>query len=356
MKFATAVVLVVALACAAKAADAGASDPARSVAFGAAAQLESRYVYPSRAAEAAKQLRRNADAGAYDGLRADALADKLTADIAPVLHDKHVHVRYSADVVLPPPDAEGTPTPQRRAAFTAMMREGGFGLGRVEHLPGNVGYLDVRFFPQSNPDSDVVFDAMVNAVAYSEAIVLDLRRNHGGSPDTVARLLSHFVPPKTHVNDFVARGDGDPAVVESTYTADVPGPRITVPLYVLISRETFSGGEECAYDVQALRRGTLVGEVTGGGANPGGDRRIDDHFEIFVPDERARNPVTMTNWEGTGVKPDVAVARDHALGTAYDLILDAKLRDANLRPAQHAALADLRAKLGAMSDAQILAL
>ena len=136
----------------------------------------------------------------------------------------------------------------------------------------------------------------------------------------------------------------------------MPGPRITAPLYVLTSGETFSGGEECAYDVQSLKRGTVIGATTGGGANPGDTRRIDDHYAIFVPDERARNPITKTNWEGVGVKPDIDVPRERALVTAYGMALDGRLRDSSLMTAQRDGLTKLRAKLDTMSDAEILAL
>ncbi len=224
-----------------------------------------------------------------------------------MLHDKHVRLRYSAEVNPPDDPNSGKASAAENAAMARMWRESGYGLGRVAHLPGNVGYVDLRNFPSASDELNAVFDGIANSVAYSRAVVLDLRRNHGGDPDAIARLLSHFLPPKTHLNDFVGRGDGEPPVRESTYTADVPGPRITAPVYVLTSGETFSGGEECAYDLQALKRGTLIGAVTGGGANPGDSRRIDDHYSIFVPDARARNPITKTNWEGVGVKPDIAV-------------------------------------------------
>ncbi|MDB5069343.1 MAG: hypothetical protein JWM87_454 [Candidatus Eremiobacteraeota bacterium] len=333
-----------------------ADDAARAVAAGAGRKLVESYVYPARANDAAEVLRRNAASGAYDGLKEAALATRLTADIYAVLHDKHVNLRYSAEINPPEPSAGATPGPAARAAQLKRMRQIGYGLGRVAHLPGNIGYLDVRGFPAAGDELDTVFDGAVNSIAYSDAIVLDLRRNHGGSPDSIARLLSHFLAPKTHLNDFVGRGDGDAKVTESTYTAAVPGPLITAPLYVLISSETFSGGEECAYDVQALKRGTLIGAVTGGGANPGETRRIDDHFLIFVPSERARNPITKTNWEGVGVKPDVEVPRERALIAAYGIAVDAKLRDASLTAAQRDGLQQLRAKIDTLTDADILAL
>ena len=96
--------------------------------------------------------------------------------------------------------------------------------------------------------------------------------------------------------------------------------------------------------------------MTGGGANPGEVRRIDDHFSIFVPDMRAQNPNTKTNWEGVGVKPDVAVVRERALATAYATALDARLRDASLDADQRGMLTGLRGKLDTLTDAEILAL
>ncbi|MDB5094317.1 MAG: hypothetical protein JWO85_2418 [Candidatus Eremiobacteraeota bacterium] len=333
-----------------------ADDPARAVAAAAAQKLEASYVYPARAHEAGDLLRRNAVAGAYDGLRENALAKRVTDDLSGVLHDKHVRLRYSAEV-NPPAKASGNGPSAAEAAEQARFdRSVGYGLGRLAHLPGNIGYVDLRYFLGSAREMATVFDGAASAVAYSDAVVLDLRRNHGGDPKVVARFLSHFLAPKTHLNDFVARGDGAAKIAESTYTQDVPGPRITAPLYVLTSAETFSGGEECAYDLQALKRGTLVGAVTGGGANPGDVRRIDDHFSIFVPDMRAQNPITKTNWEGAGVKPDVAVDRERALATAYAAALDARLRDASLDADQRGALRGLRGKLDTLTDAEILAL
>ncbi|HEX3464853.1 MAG TPA: S41 family peptidase [Candidatus Elarobacter sp.] len=348
---------VTVLACAGPAL-AAADDPARGVVDGAAAKLESFYVYPSRAREAAALLRRNAASGAYDGLRDAALAQRVTADLAGVLHDKHVRLMYSVDV-NPPAKASGKgPSPEELAQQEAFYRQVDYGMGRVAHLPGNIGYLDLRYFFMSADPAAArrVFDGMIDSVAYSDAIVLDLRRNHGGDPRAIARVLSHFLAPKTHLNDFVERGDGDAKIADSTYTEEVAGPRITAPLYVLTSSETFSGGEECAYDVQALKRGTLLGAVTGGGANPGDTRRIDDHFAIFVPDARARNPITKTNWEGVGVKPDIELPRERALIAAYGMALDAKLKDTSLSTPQRANLTQLRAKLDTMTDTEILGL
>jgi len=126
-----------------------ADDPARGIVAGAAARLEAYYVYPSRARQAAELLRSNASGGAYDGLRENALAKRVTDDLAPVLHDKHVRLSYSVDV-NPPAKASGSgPSAEETAAFARFMRQAGYGLGRVAHLPGNVGYIDLRGFWQA---------------------------------------------------------------------------------------------------------------------------------------------------------------------------------------------------------------
>jgi len=93
-------------------------------------------------------------------------------------------------------------------------------------------------------------------------------------------------------------------------------------VYVLTSARTFSGAEEFSYNLKSLKRATIVGETTGGGAHPVSGHRIDEHFMIGVPFARAINPITRTNWEGVGVEPDVKVPAADALATALKLIRD----------------------------------
>ena len=95
------------------------------------------------------------------------------------------------------------------------------------------------------------------------------------------------------------------------------------PVYLLTGPGTFSGGEEFSYDMQVLKLATLYGETTGGGDNPGDTRPVGSGLTIFVPTGRAENPVTKTNWEGTGVKPDVATSAAEAFGKAYAAALKA---------------------------------
>jgi hypothetical protein len=334
--------LLIALGAAATRESVAAEGDGRDVAVVAAARLEATYVFPARAHEAADLLRRNADSGAYDNLQTSALAGRLTSDIGSILHDKHVRVLYRGA-----PGAPLAPVPPPAPSDRDML----YGLAQVSHLAGNVGYIDLRGFVRASPESGRVLDAAMNALASSDAIILDLRKNGGGDPKSVARLLSSVLPPNTHLIDFFGR-DGE--IQMSTSTVSLPNATIAAPMYVLTSPDTFSGGEECAYDLQTHKRATLVGEVTGGGANPGGVQRIDDHFGIFVPDATPRSPITMANWEGTGVKPDVAVPAAQALVTAYDMALAAELHETTLSGDVRANVTAVDARAKGLADADIL--
>jgi C-terminal processing protease CtpA/Prc len=165
--------------------------------------------------------------------------------------------------------------------------------------------------------------AAMNFLAGTRAIIFDLRANGGGDPAMVALLSSYLFAEPTHLNDLWERKTG---TTQQFWTLPyVPGRRMDgKPVYVLTSHRTFSGAEEFAYNLKNLKRATIVGEVTGGGAHPVSPHRIDDHFVIGVPFARAVNPISKTNWEGTGVEPDVKVAAADALDTAVKLAMAPK--------------------------------
>jgi C-terminal processing protease CtpA/Prc len=152
----------------------------------------------------------------------------------------------------------------------------------------------------------------------TDAIIFDLRDNGGGDPKMVALMASYLFEQPTHLDDFYNRSQD--STQESWTPPPVAGNKLTnKPAYVLISRATFSGAEEFSYDLKNLKRATLIGETTRGGAHMVSPHRIDDHFTIGVPDTRPINPISNTDWEGTGVEPDVKVHASHALKTAIKL-------------------------------------
>jgi C-terminal processing protease CtpA/Prc len=162
----------------------------------------------------------------------------------------------------------------------------------------------------------------MNFLADTDALIVDLRKNGGGDPAMVALLCSYFFGVESvHLNDIYFRPDDS---TQQYWTSPfVPGRKYTdKDVYVLTSGYTFSGAEDFANNLKTLKRATIVGETTGGGANPGGMERLHDHFAIFVPSGRAINPITKSNWDGTGVEPDVKVSAELALQKAHAIALE----------------------------------
>jgi C-terminal processing protease CtpA/Prc len=224
---------------------------------------------------------------------------------------------------------------------TASARQG-YGISRVQLLPGDISYIDLRSFGHPEIVS-AAYDAAISLVAGTRALVLDLRGNHGGEPDGVAYLLSHFFAEgdARHLNDIYYSADKS---THQFWTIPSAMPRFTGPIYVLTSRHTGSAAEECAYDLQTQKRATLVGETTVGAANPGGWIPLVHGFMAFIPMARAINPITKANWEHVGVKPDVAVSAASAMKVAYVTILN-DLMKKQTNPDEQAGLKNILASV-----------
>ena len=204
----------------------------------------------------------------------------------------------------------------RRLTMRRRGRLDNFGIRRVERLDGNVGYLDVRRVAVP-ANAGPAIGAAMELVAGTYALILDLRHNGGGSPEGVLFWCSYLLEEKpTHLNDIYHADTGETR--QFWALPYVPGTRyIDRPVYVLTGSHTFSGGEELCYNLQALGRAELIGETTGGGAHPTRGFPISRAVHIGIPFARSINPVTGTNWQGTGVVPDVAVPEAQAYDVAY---------------------------------------
>jgi hypothetical protein len=304
-------------------------------------RLKRSYVFPDTAVAMERAVRARQRRGEYDGVTsAREFAESLTVHLQAVSRDRHLRVRYSPQPI-PERSKRDDPDPQERVRERAFGRWVNFGFERVERLVGNVGYLELGTFAFDEADMAEIENVAAAAFAFlanTDALLIDVRRNGGGSPHIVAQVSSYlFGPDSVHLNSLYWRPDDR---TERFFTRrDVAGPRYGPqrPVYVLTSRNTFSGAEEFAYNLQALRRATIVGDTTGGGAHPGRMERITEHFGVWVPTGRAINPITKTNWERVGVRPDVAVASDQALRTAHLSALRV-LRDRATDPERRRAL------------------
>ena len=270
--------------------------------------LRDKYIYPDVGQKAAEKISASLAAGEYDNLAdPSAFAARLSADVAAIAHDKHMSVSSMSG----PPPSPGGP------AGGAMPRSEA-GVVRADKLPGGVGYIEVIGFPPL-PAFNPTVDKAMSVLKGSRALIIDDRRNMGGSPDAVGYFVSYLIPPNRSIaiNDIVSRlPKTNNFDHKKSYSEPTPVNFANIPVYVLTSKNTFSGGEEFAYDVQTHKLGKIVGEVTGGGANPTGPVELGHGFVASIPWGRAENPITKTNWEGRGVQPDIMVPASDALKVA----------------------------------------
>jgi retinol-binding protein 3 len=263
-----------------------------------------------------------------------------------VSHDKHLRVGYSAAVLPPMPPRGATPPPPPPEAFE-WARQINYGFERVERLAGNIGYLDLRQFGPPPLIGDAAAAAMT-FLANASAVIIDLRQNGGGSPDAVALLASYFFDgPPVRLNDIYDRPTNETRQFRTL--PYVPGKRLAdKDLYILTSARTFSAAEDFTYALKNLKRATIVGEVTGGGAHPVAPHRLGDHFMIGVPSGRSISSITNTDWEGIGVEPDIKVPAAKALATAHLKALEKRGMDGvspRLHPEVESAIERLKKEL-----------
>lgn len=278
--------------------------------------LHENYIFPEIARQMEQAVRARMKKKEYDQITDPrAFVNSLTANLQEVSSDKHLRVNFSPEV-LPKRNNPREETPEERERQRAFAAARNYGFEKVERLSGNIGYLDLRGFMNADMAEQTAAAAMT-FLAGAEALIIDLRNNGGGEPEMVALLSSYLFDKPVHLNDIYSRTENK---TEEYWTrVEVAGKRYgeSKDVYVLTSRRTFSAAEEFTYNLKNLKRATIVGEITGGGAHPVMPVRLHDHFRIMVPFARAINPITKTNWEGVGVKPDIETPAAQALQTAH---------------------------------------
>ena len=302
--------------------------------------INDHYVFPDVAKKTSEHLNKKMKEGAFDSYETlEPFAEALTKEVQSINKDKHMRIRP-----IPPYVAqENTPESMlaERLHDMAEMRQNVAGFREAKKLDGNVGYLDLRGFAPVDMGAPIA-DNYMKLLSTSDAVIIDLRKNGGGSPAMVQYLCSYFFDKHVHLNSLYWR-EGDST--EEFWTLDkVGGEKLPdVPVFVLTSNYTFSGAEEFSYNMQTQKRATLVGETTGGGANPGGSLPINDKLRVFIPTGKAINPITKTNWEGVGVVPEIKTSAEDALDKAHELAkIEAEKYRSKLKEKYTALFSDLQ--------------
>lgn len=329
-----AAVIALALAPAAALAQAPPPDPTsvtmsasenRAVILSLAENLRERFAFRARGAAAAREIEAMERRGVFRSARTAAeLLALIDTRIAPIVNDRHFRVRYMGPEIVAG-FSEAPPSAEEVAAFHEEVRLRGGEIPEVRWLAGNVGYLRINMFLDAEPSVEKLIAAM-GMLADTGALIIDVRGAPGGEPAGVANVIGHLVSERTATVRTQDRFDPSSS---RTYYAEPRTPGFTgKPVYVLIDGGTGSGAEEFAYDLQAMRRATLVGATTYGAATPGGFRPLAAGFAAFIPMQIVTNSVTGGNWEGVGVRPDVEVPAEEALERAHRLALEAILENA----------------------------
>ena len=277
--------------------------------------ISENYVFPLIGEEASAMLLQNLSDGDYDTLTGASLADQLQQDLQGLTHDLHFGVRAFPPNWQPPSSEEQD---SMRSAPAAP-----FGFNSVERLAGNIGYIDLRGFTRASFIEDTL-EATMRLIQGSDAVIFDLRRNGGGDPEAVQLISSYFFDPdeSTHLNSLYSRPRNETTEYWTHARINTTLAMPDVPMYVLTSGRTFSAAEEFTYNMKNLDRATIIGETTGGGAHPVDSINFDDQYMVILPTARAISPITKTNWEGTGVFPDIETSSDDALEAAIMEVLE----------------------------------
>ncbi len=275
------------------------------------------YIYPEVAKKMTSLLVANVKKGKYTAIQDPVqFSDRLTADLVSVSQDKHLGISFDPEWVQ-----------QSKIVRTAKdsldlenkdfpnARQDNFGFKEARILDGNIGYLNLTKFYNPALGGDAAAAAM-SFLANTDALIIDLRQNGGGYGQMVQLLASYFfnANPVLLVEQYSRE---DHQTTQDWTLPYVPGRRLPdIDLYLLTSTTTFSAAESFAYSLKNRKRATLIGETTGGGAHPVNRKVLSDRFTIFIPYGRSIDPITKTDWEQTGVTPDIAVPAKDALLTA----------------------------------------
>ena len=297
-------------------------------------EISAGYVHKEAAERIANFLREQIAQDAYKAINdEESFAKTLTADLRRIGNDEHL------ELVVHRPEPPANP-PRDPNAWVDDLRLRNFDFNRLATLSGNVRYLELNSFPPPEVAGETAAASM-RFLAGADAVIIDLRRNGGGTGDMAAFLATYFFEQRTALVRTFRRVEN--STTEDRTLAHVPGPKIpAADLFILTSASTFSAAEAFAFSLQQLKRATVVGEKTRGGANAGRYRPATERFRVFVPNAHATSAATGKTWDKVGIEPDLKTEGSAALHMAH--------REALSRLAQKASAPNRKKELGWMIE------
>jgi len=291
----------------------------RAVIDSAASLLVRYYAFADTGQMLAAHLRARLAAGAFDGATTEPqLGEALTREMQAFNHDGHLYTAYrpaagsSAAAAFRRAQGGERGRAEPAAADVAALRRQNYGIARAERLDGNVGYIEVTSFTRGD-EAAAAIDAAMAMLQHVDAMIVDLRRNGGGSEMT-HYLMSYFQPDGAVQTWNYTRMMGD---TMKNLSRPVNGTkRLDIPVYVLTSGRTASAAEAFAHTLKSAGRAKTVGTATSGAGYNNMTFPLTDETAISISIGAAFYPTTGQRWEGAGVQPDIAVPAEQALAVA----------------------------------------
>jgi retinol-binding protein 3 len=274
------------------------------------------YIFPETAAKVEHELA--AQRGTYRSLSSrSSLAKRLTEDMRAIGGDKHLSVTFGEELGI-----RKSPTAAEQQHAHAFDRANAFGLRAARRLPGNIGYIDLAYF-SPDPDAGMTIAAAMQLVSGTDALIIDLRHNGGGSGETERTLASYFFPHETQLSGIFENEGGKRRERQHWTVPYLGGPRyLAKPVYVLVGPHTHSAAEVFSYDLHNLKIAKIIGEHTSGDATSStGETDLGYGLTALIPNGQLISPITHTNYFRVGVLPDVPVAAEDGMQIAYTMAL-----------------------------------
>lgn len=290
--------------------------------------LQENYVFPNQAELIINHLNKSLKEGKFKKNQLlDSFVVALTKEIRVVNNDKHLGI-WTAFTPTKEQENLNDDYQSYLKKYTDSRKQAN-GFKELKIIDGNIGYLNISFFLA---ETNKTIDAYMHLLADTDAVIIDLQDNGGGNPKIVNYLCSYFLQSNLLINTLYFRQGNRK---DESITDDVNGKKmIDVPLFIITGSKTFSGAEEFSYNMQSQKRAVLVGEVTAGAANPGDVFKINPDLEIYIPTGTGTNPITKTNWEGTGVIPEIKTSGENAYSKAVELACQAAVAYRNKKASE----------------------
>ncbi|GCE15428.1 S41 family peptidase [Tengunoibacter tsumagoiensis] len=279
-------------------------------------KVKDHYLFADVAEEIVRTLQSDLDGKVYEAITSGSVfAQVLTEQLRMIGRDRHLFVSYSEQPQPEPAKKERHAVADEEVEqwrIAESVRQ--FGFERIERLAGNIGYLDLRGFAEARWATETVMWVM-NILGNTSALILDLRQNRGGWPSMVHLLVSYFFADEVHLGEYHSREDHEVRQYR-TFPYLAGAKYVNKPVYLLVSRQTFSAAEGFANHLRAQKRAIIIGETTGGGIYIGRPFYLTPHFQAWISTGGMRSEPLSAD-EEPGIVPDIIVPSAEALTRAH---------------------------------------